>query len=78
MEEMQTTQSGWAQKRPTKWWSFLICFNLGCGSLFGFHAQFLERLGSVSAVLAGSHFLVNLQDFSVLADVERPPERDGP
>ena len=53
-------------------------FNLVCGSLLGFHAQFLERLGGVSAVLAGSHFLVNLQDFAVLADVKRPPKRHGP
>jgi len=53
-------------------------FNLNCGSLLGFHAQFLERLGGVSAVLAGSHFLVNLQDFAVLADVERPSKRHGP
>ena len=75
MEEMQTTHSGWAQKKTHQ---MAVLFNLGCGSLLGFHAQFLERLSSVSAVLAGSHFLVNLQDFAVLADVERPPERDGP
>ena len=42
-------------------------------SLFGFHAQFLERLGGVGTVLAGSHFFVDLQDLAVLADVERPP-----
>ena len=47
-------------------------------SLFGFHAQFLERLGGVGAVLAGSHFFVDLQDLAVLADVERPPERYRP
>ena len=42
-------------------------------SLLGFYAQFLERLGGVGAVLAGSHFFVDLQDLAVLADVERPP-----
>ena len=53
-------------------------FNLNCGSLLGFHAQFLERLGGVGAVLAGSHFFVDLQDLSILANVERPPKRHGP
>jgi len=78
MEETQTTHSGWAQKKTRQTAGLLICFNLDCGSLLGFHSQFLERLGGVSAVLAGPHFLVNLQDFAVLADVERPPERHGP
>ena len=78
MEETQTTHSGWAPKKTRQTAGLLICFNLDCGSLLGFHSQFLERLGGVGAVLAGPHFLVNLQDFAVLADVERPPERDGP
>ena len=41
--------------------------------LLRFHAQFLERLGGVGAVLAGPHFLVDLHDLAVFADVERPP-----
>ena len=46
--------------------------------LLGFHAQFLERLGGVGAVLAGPHLFVDLQDLAVFADVKRPPKRHGP
>lgn len=53
-------------------------FNLNCGSLLGFHAQFLERLGGVGAVLACPNFFVDLQDLTILANVERPPKRHGP
>ena len=53
-------------------------FNLNCGSLFGFHAQFLERLGGVGAVLTCPNFFVDLQDLTTLANVESPPKRHGP
>ena len=47
-------------------------------SLLGFHAQFLECLGGVGAVLAGPHLLVDLQDLAVLAYVKRPPVWQAP
>ena len=55
-----------------------VLFNLGCGSLLGFHAQLLERLSCVGTVLAGPYFLIDLQDLAVFADVKRPPKRHGP
>ena len=46
-------------------------------SLLGSYAQLLERFSGIGAVLAGSHFFVDLQDLAVFADVKGPPVRQA-